>query len=157
MPQHPINNMHRPRWLSRQAELHKIKVKNLRHVLDSDLESSIAPAPGYNLSHRHGGDPLIFELAATVNPPPEMTRGSSAVMLFTDSTFVLIVTVTPGTLMTALSLGPGTVSGIQLLATSQEPLVADAQETVAAKSWRDSSGSRKGCQPRERDVASRYI
>ena len=37
--------------------------------------------------------PLIVELAATVNPPPEMTRGSSAVMLFTDSTFELIVTV----------------------------------------------------------------
>ena len=31
--------------------------------------------------------PLIVELAATVNPPPEMTSGSSAVILFTDSTF----------------------------------------------------------------------
>ena len=35
--------------------------------------------------------PLIVELAVTVNPPPEMTKGSSDVMLFTDSTFELLI------------------------------------------------------------------
>ena len=74
--------------------------------------------------------PLIVELAATVNPPPEMTRGSSAVMLLTASTFELIVTVTPATSMTASSPGPGTVSVLQLLATSQEPLFGLIQLTV---------------------------
>jgi len=89
--------------------------------------------------------PLIVELAATVSPPPEMTNGSSAVMLWTDSTFELIVTVgvAPETLMATSSFGPGTLLSLQLLATSQEPLVADTQLTVDSI-CRSSSTSRLG-------------
>ena len=55
--------------------------------------------------------PLIVELAVTVRPPPEMTRGSDDVILCTDSTFelIVIVGVAPDTAMTTSSLGPGTV------------------------------------------------
>jgi len=89
--------------------------------------------------------PLIVELAATVNPPPEMTSGSSAVMLFTDSTSELIVMVgvVPETLMATSSLGPGTFPVLQLLPTSQDPLVAEIQLTVAS-SCRRSNGSIHG-------------
>ena len=54
--------------------------------------------------------PLIVELAATVSPPPEMTSGSVAVMLSTDSTSVLIVMVgLPATRRSSTSsVGPGT-------------------------------------------------
>jgi hypothetical protein len=67
--------------------------------------------------------PLIVELAETVNPPPEMLTGSSALILWTDSTFALMVTVgvAPETLMTTSSFGPGTAPVLQLLATSHEP------------------------------------
>jgi hypothetical protein len=90
--------------------------------------------------------PLIVELAATVSPPPEMVNGSAAVMLWTDSTFELIVTVglAPETLMTTSSDGPGTASVLQLLATSQEPLVLLVQVTID-KSWRGSRISITGC------------
>ncbi len=94
--------------------------------------------------------PLIVELAATVSPPPEMTSGSSAVILFTDSTFEPIVTVgRPDTLMTTSSPGPGTVPVLQLLATSQEPLVAEIQVTVDS-SCRSSNLSTAGRLPRRR-------
>ena len=88
--------------------------------------------------------PLIVEFAAIFSPPPVMSRGSSIVTLLTDSTFELIVTVTPGTLIVTSSPTPGTASVLQLLAVSHGPLVVDVQETSVASSRRDSSDSKRG-------------
>jgi len=99
--------------------------------------------------------PLIVELAATVNPPPAMARGSSAVMLFTDSTFELIVTVTPVTLMTSSSPEAGTVSVLQLLATSHEPPdgepIDDRQELARVQDLRHGNPA---IEPRRKRLAS---
>ena len=73
-------------------------------------------------------------------------------MLLTDSTFELIVMVglAPETLMTTSSVGPGTVPVLQLLATSQEPLVGLIQSTDE-RSCRLSSVSKSGRRRRRRD------
>ncbi len=81
---------------------------------------------------------MIVELAATIRPPAEMTSESEAVMLLTDSTFVLIVTVRlPDSVDLRVVARSGTMPVLQLLATSQDPLVAEIHESVA-RSWRDS-------------------
>ena len=56
---------------------------------------------------------------------------------------IVTVGVAPETLITTSSLGPGTVSVLQLLATSQSPLVVEIQSTVE-RTCRFSSGSSQG-------------
>ena len=99
--------------------------------------------------------PLIVELAATVNPPPEMTSGSEAVMLFTDSTVELIVTVdAPGTSMTTLSVGAGDRSPCSSCYPRPRTRWWCRSIERVARSWRFSSTSISG--RRRRWFAARY-
>jgi hypothetical protein len=76
---------------------------------------------------------VVKEIDDKVREPPVIASGSLADSELTDLPPESIVTVgvAPGTSMTTSSPGPGTCPVLQLLSTSQDPLVAEIQSTVA--------------------------